>query len=182
MELHPQTVALTFATSPAGGQITVGGTSGTAPFTRTVIVGSTNSISVPATQIINGNEYAFQSWSDAGSRAHDIVAPAGATTYTATLTLAPPSPPVISDVAVSNISRRRATITWTTNEPATTQVEYGETTAYGSTTVLDIALVTSHSQTLRNLSRNTLYHFRVHSRDAGGSLATSSDFTFQTQR
>jgi glucose/arabinose dehydrogenase len=182
MELQPQTVVLTFATSPQGGQVTVGSSAGTAPFTRTVIVGSTNSISVASPQVIDNNEYVFESWSDGGSRAHDIVAPASATTYTATFVPSAPTPPVISDVNVTNITRTRATINWTTDEPATSQVEYGTTSSYGSTTTLNTTLVTTHSQRIRNLRRNTLYHFRVLSRDAAGSLATSGDVTFQTSR
>jgi hypothetical protein len=91
------------------------------------------------------------------------------------------TPPVISAVASSGISQSAATITWTTNEASDTQVEYGITLAYGSSTVLNSSLVTSHSQTLTGLAAGTTYHYRVKSRDAAGNLATSSDFTFTTQ-
>ena len=60
-------------------------------------------------------------------------------------------PPTISNV-VASPSAQSATITWTTNEGSTTQVEYGLTTAYGSMTVLDPALVTSHTVTVSGLS------------------------------
>jgi glucose/arabinose dehydrogenase len=178
VELQPQTVALTFVTSPAGGQISVGGSSSTAPFTRTVIVGSTNSVNVPSPQTIGGTSNVFSSWSDGGARAHDIVAPASPTTYTATLTSA--AGPVITNVQVSNITRNRATITWTTDVPATTQIEYGLTTSYGSLTTLNSGLETFHSQTLRGLTRNRTYHFRVLSKNGSGTLSTSGDFTFRT--
>ena len=56
----------------------------TAPFTRTVIVGSDNSISAPASQTSGSSTYSFSSWSDGGARSHDIVAPAAPATYTAT--------------------------------------------------------------------------------------------------
>ena len=48
-------------------------------------------------------------------------------TATATLTVTPPdnTPPVISDVASSNLTTSGATIGFTTNEPAYHQVEYG---------------------------------------------------------
>jgi hypothetical protein len=36
----------------------------------------------------------------------------------------------------------------------------------------------SHVQTLSGLLANTVYHYRVQSRDAAGNLATSADFTF----
>jgi hypothetical protein len=41
-------------------------------------------------------------------------------------------------------------------------------------------MVISHSQALSGLSANTLYHYRVRSRDAAGNLATSGDSTFRT--
>jgi hypothetical protein len=90
------------------------------------------------------------------------------------------TPPVISAVAASSITASGATITWTTNEAGDSQVDYGPTTAYGSSTALDATLVTAHSQTLSGLAAGTLYHYRVKSRDAAGNLAVSGDFTFTT--
>ena len=89
-------------------------------------------------------------------------------------------PPMISNV-VASPSAQSATITWTTDEGSTTQVEYGLTTAYGSMTVLDTALVTSHTVSVSGLSQGTLYHFRVRSRDASGNERISADFTFTTR-
>ena len=88
--------------------------------------------------------------------------------------------PVISGVAASNITANGATISWTTNEASDTQVEYGTSTSYGSTSALNATLVTSHSQNLSGLTAGTLYHYRVRSRDAAGNLAISGDFTFAT--
>jgi hypothetical protein len=85
------------------------------------------------------------------------------------------TPPAISGVGASG-----STVAWTTDEPATSQVEYGTTTAYGTSTTLDTARTTSHSQTLSALQPATTYHYRVKSRDAAGNLATSTDFTFRT--
>ena len=39
---------------------------------------------------------------------------------------------------------------------------------------------TSHSQTISNLTPQTLYHYRVKSKNAAGNLAMSGDFTFTT--
>ena len=88
--------------------------------------------------------------------------------------------PVISAVAASGITTTGATITWTTDKTSDSQVDYGTTTAYGSSTTLNTALVTSHSQALAGLTPNTLYHYRVKSKDSGGNLSTSTDFTFTT--
>jgi glucose/arabinose dehydrogenase len=81
--LNPRTVALTFQTKPGGLQLVVNGTQATASFTRTVIVGSTNSISAPSPQQKGGKTYTFASWSDGGAPTHNIIAPATATTYAA---------------------------------------------------------------------------------------------------
>jgi hypothetical protein len=89
--------------------------------------------------------------------------------------------PVISAIAPGNITQTNATIAWTTNELSDTQVEYGTTTAYGSSTTLNSSLVTSHSASLSGLTANTTYHYRVKSKDAAANLATSGDNSFTTQ-
>ena len=88
-------------------------------------------------------------------------------------------PPVIANV-VAAATAGTATITWTTDEASTSQVEFGPTTSYGSTSVLDPALMTSHTVVLEGLALNTQYHYRVRSRDGGLNEATSGDFTFTT--
>ncbi|HUK56126.1 MAG TPA: fibronectin type III domain-containing protein [Nitrospiria bacterium] len=98
----------------------------------------------------------------------------------ASKTFADTTPPVISAIAAGSISSSGAGIAWTTNEPSDTQVQYGTTTAYGSSTALNGALVTSHAQSLTGLQASTLYHYRVLSRDAAGNLATSGDNSFTT--
>ncbi|HEX5993914.1 MAG TPA: discoidin domain-containing protein, partial [Jiangellales bacterium] len=54
------------------------------PFTRTVIQGSTNSVSAPSPQSLDGGTYTFAGWSDGGAQSHVITAPTSAITYTAT--------------------------------------------------------------------------------------------------
>jgi hypothetical protein len=87
---------------------------------------------------------------------------------------------VISGVSTSSIGENGAMITWTSDKPATSQVEYGETSSYGSLTTLDNSLVTSHSVTLSGLSPGTTYHFRVRSRDGNGGEKISGDYVFST--
>jgi hypothetical protein len=90
--LDPKTVDLTFETSPAGLELSVGSFSGGGPFTRTVIAGSTQGLSAPAPQTLGGHTYSFAGWSDGGAQNHTITAPASAATYRATFTesAAPP--------------------------------------------------------------------------------------------
>jgi hypothetical protein len=90
------------------------------------------------------------------------------------------TPPVISGVSASGISASGSTIAWTTNESANSQVEYGLTVAYGSSTTLDASSVTTHSESVSGLAASTLYHYRVKSRDSAGNLGTSADFMFTT--
>jgi hypothetical protein len=88
--------------------------------------------------------------------------------------------PRVSGVTAGDLTAGGATISWSTDEAATTQVEYGTTTSYGSSTTLDATRGTSHTQQLTGLAAGTLYHYRVKSRDAAGNLATSADLTFTT--
>lgn len=100
-----------------------------------------------------------------------------------TFTTASPAdtaPPVITVVAASQITTSGATITWTTNETATSRVEYGLTEEYGSFTTLDTSLVTAHSVELTGLKAGKTYHCRVISRDASDNEALSGDNTFTT--
>jgi len=89
------------------------------------------------------------------------------------------TPPAIANVSASPADRS-ATITWTTDKPSSSQVSYGTTTAYGSTTTLDPALVTAHSQTISGLTPGQIYHFKVTSTDGSGNAASSPDSTFTT--
>jgi glucose/arabinose dehydrogenase len=72
--LYPQTVVLSFDTVPSGLQLALNAESATTPFSRTVITGSTNTLTAPLTQTSGGNSFAFSYWSDGGARSHDIVA------------------------------------------------------------------------------------------------------------
>ena len=90
------------------------------------------------------------------------------------------TPPVLSGVTASATGPASATITWTTDEPADSQVEYGLTTGYGSASALDAGKVTAHTVSLTGLAAGSLYHYRVKSKDAAGNLAVSSDAVFTT--
>lgn len=79
--------------------------------------------------------------------------------------------PAISGVSVAT-SGSTATITWTTDEPASTVVTYGTTSALGSTATGSDG-TTSHSVTITGLSSATSYYYRVSSTDAAGNTATS---------
>jgi len=93
-------------------------------------------------------------------------------------------PPIETNVAVSNITDTTATISWTTYEPASSQIIYGTADDYYP---LKSALYdsgsngkTSHSVTLTGLTPNLTYHYRVQSVDQSNNLAALQDATFTT--
>jgi len=100
--------------------------------------------------------------------------------YTFQTTAADTIPPVISNVASSGVTDVSAAITWTTNEPATSRVQYGLTFNYELATPLDTGLVLNHQVNLTSLIPDTLYYFRVLSRDARNNERISAGYSFHT--
>jgi beta-lactamase superfamily II metal-dependent hydrolase len=93
------------------------------------------------------------------------------------------TPPVISGVSASNITETSATITWTTDELATSKVTCWRADIHPAIVgpiVYDDKLVTSHSVSLSSLEPDTIYHFRVRSEDEAGNEAASEEKTFTT--
>jgi hypothetical protein len=88
------------------------------------------------------------------------------------------TPPDISNISVVP-GVTTATISWTTNEAADSQINYGKTFSYGDT-VTGAALVTSHSMPLSNLLPNNSYHFRIISMDGSANSTSTVDLIFTT--
>jgi hypothetical protein len=78
-----------------------------------------------------------------------------------------------------NLGKTAAEISWSTDEPARTKVEYGLTSAYGSE-LAHANLVSSHSYTLSGLNAHSTYHYRVTAFDEQGNTAISGDRMFTT--
>ena len=73
-----------------------------------------------------------------------------------------------------------AAVMWTTDVASTTQVFYGSTSSYGSSTTLDSTNVTSHSASITGLTcGGTTYHYKVTSTE-NGITSSSPDATFVT--
>ena len=87
----------------------------------------------------------------------------------------------ISDVFVLP-SYTSVTITWTTDRPATSQVDFGQGLSLSLESKLDDEPVIAHTVTLTGLQYNMLYMFRVRSRGTDGREVTSSATTFRTRR
>jgi hypothetical protein len=97
----------------------------------------------------------------------------------ADLTFTTAGPPVVSGVTVSSVTRNSATISWTTDQRGTSQVEYGTGAGYGHA-AFDRALVTTHGLVLQGLKAGTTYHYRVRSTAASGLRTTSGEGVFTT--
>lgn len=98
-----------------------------------------------------------------------------------TTTAAVTSPFMVSDVRVSWITESSATITWITNRPGISEVEYW---IYGYKDHLEAAkdeLTTNHSVNLVALKPDAIYHYQVKSIDASGNQATSTQIIMSTQ-
>lgn len=80
----------------------------------------------------------------------------------------------------ASVTATTATITWTTDQPADSLVQYGRGHLTGSPIPAAPGLVTSHSVLLTNLMSGTTYVYRVQSRNAQGRTTTSAMLRFTT--
>ena len=90
------------------------------------------------------------------------------------------TPPDLSgEIPVSVCTENACTVGWTTDESATSCVEYGTDTNYGSIEC-ELDFVLAHEIDIVSLTANTAYHYRVISKDADGNQATGTDNTMTT--
>jgi hypothetical protein len=99
-----------------------------------------------------------------------------------------PNPPAVVTGAASAVTQTTATLTGTVNpnggEVGECKLEYGTSTAYGSSTACSTAPgsgagAVAVSAPVRGLSPNTTYHFRISATNAGGTSA-GADVSFAT--
>lgn len=91
--------------------------------------------------------------------------------------------PVISAVGTANLMGTTTSITWTTDENATSKVWFGTTNPLilgSSSMVSNGTLVTFHSMPLSGLATSTIYFYIVVSSDSSGNTATSTQSSFLT--
>lgn len=88
-------------------------------------------------------------------------------------------PPVINNIIVNPQSNSVA-ISWETDEPANSVVNYGLDASYGSTES-DNSLVYGHNITIFGLLPNTTYHYEISSSDGSDNTSSTTDATFTTQ-
>jgi len=194
--LQPQTVRVTIATNPTGLQVAYSGETGTAPLTRTAIVGSKRTIHAPSPQ----GSATFQSWSDGGAQQHDITIGASDATYTAAFAGgSDTTPPTVTGISPASGAKNvplDANVTATFSEamdPATlttatvTLVRQGTTTPVAATVTYDAATKTVRLDPAANLAASRTSYTATVRGGAGGAkdpagnpLATDSAWTFST--
>jgi hypothetical protein len=108
-------------------------------------------------EVIKGVDYAFFAAAAGGFTA----------TYAADTTA-----PAISAVNAVAATDGTAAVSWTTNEPSDSRVDYGTSAALGQS-ASDAAAVTAHRVVLTGLTPGASYSYRVRSADGAGNATTS---------
>jgi tetratricopeptide (TPR) repeat protein/fibronectin type 3 domain-containing protein len=135
----------------------------------------TTSHSVALTSIRSGVIYYYRvvSTDAAGNRAQSA-------DMTFRLQPADTTPPLISRVEASAAGRDAVAVTWWTDEPSDSYVEYWAS-GISLARVGTSQMTTSHSVMLPNIRSGVVYYYRVVSTDTAGNRAQSADMTFRLQ-
>ncbi|MEM6671689.1 MAG: fibronectin type III domain-containing protein [Planctomycetota bacterium] len=119
----------------------------------------------------------FASWSGAASGADQVVSIVVSAEMSIGAEFESDVPATISDLDVT-VGATSALVTWTTDEPATSNVDYGVGSLGSSAGSPD--LVREHAVLLSGLTPDTLYEYQVSSIDFGGTPATAPQQSFLT--
>lgn len=163
---------ITWTTGEAStSKINYGASSSSLSSSTTEDATKTTSHSVTVTGLTGGTTYYYQAVSkDAAGNTGTSSTASFATTAAGA---GDKTSPVISNVNVTATSSG-ATIMWATDEDSTTQVDYGISLLFGTSTTEDTTKTKSHSVTINGLSASTKYYFSAKSKDASGNLGSST--------
>ncbi len=88
---------------------------------------------------------------------------------------------LVAQPNVSNITTKRATITWSTDRSSDSKIALGTTSGkYGASEIASSKQVSAHQIDLDNLAAGTTYYFVAKWTDEDGNTGTSQEFTFRT--
>ena len=92
------------------------------------------------------------------------------------------TPPSVSNVTtqVGSPHAQAVTVSWQTDEPSTTRVDWGFNTGYGAGPLVVNTAVTDHVAVIEPLICGSTYDFQVSSNDASGNTGTSPNLNFTT--
>lgn len=112
------------------------------------------------------------------------VAPTASSAPAPTTPTAPSTPATtISNVQAGSVTNSAASITWTTNNAATSEVDYSTSSSLPSTQTKSQAsstMITSHNVKLSSLTASTTYFYRAVSADSIGTTVKSGILSFTT--
>ena len=110
----------------------------------------------------------YYTWRYQSPQAQITPTPSATTTPT---TVADTNAPKLSVVAVPVMTPNSFTVTWQTNEPASSELFYGPSTNYEQfNDRLKSLFTVDHQVVITGLSPGTTYHYRVQSRDVAGNV------------
>jgi len=90
------------------------------------------------------------------------------------------TPPVITNISVTSITKDSATISWETSEPSDSMIRYGTQVDNYTEMVHNMSYVMHHSIVLTELISNTTYYYIVNSTDPSSNSAQSTEYNFTT--
>ena len=118
----------------------------------------------------------------AATPANPIAPPAATITTPTTPAPANTTPPVISNIQVNDITQISATISWNTNESASTSLYYSlQSQSAGPWRSANQGGGTAHTTTIVTLTPATTYYFYIVASDSIGNTATSTEQSFPTK-
>lgn len=104
-------------------------------------------------------------------------------------TPSPAAPATAQPLSIANMqattTKTSATITWTTNNPATGEIDYSQNSSMPvnqTLTAKSSVMATDHTIALPSLTSGAVYYYRVISTDSSSTIANSSTLTFTTLR
>ena len=90
------------------------------------------------------------------------------------------SPLNITNVQVLAATASTCQVAWTTDVPADSAVDFGTSTTYGSSTIVDPTMVTNHMVTVSSLVPAATYYYQVRSADSKSNHGQSGGHNFKT--
>ena len=100
--------------------------------------------------------------------------------YSEDYTFTTSATPSISNVEISDLGLNSVVINWSAISLSSAQIEYGESSAYGSTVSVGVGSEGTYSTKISNLENSTTYHFRIRAVDIDETDITSDDYSFTT--
>lgn len=88
--------------------------------------------------------------------------------------------PEIQNITIENVTKNNALVLWSTDEPATSIVQYGRSATLPNNLITSDSFVTSHSVPVPNLLPDTTYYIRVAATDIHGNKSESQVMSFRT--